>query len=240
MPYYLIIALQAYCIYHWFKNKNSYYWVFLIIFLPALGCVIYLITQVYNKRDVNKIQEELTTIINPTKKVRDLEKTLEFSETFQNRVNLADAYYDIKDFNNAIKHYEEGISKDFQNDTHVIFQLIKSYFFIDDYDKVISYATKVKDHMDFKASKAQFFYGLSLDQIGKPNEAEKQLRFIDQRYSNYDERLRFAQFLIDKDKVSEAKELLTEISSESQHMTSVNKRKYRTTVKEVEELLKTL
>lgn len=240
MHYYLVIALQAFCVYHWFKNKNDYYWVFLIIFLPVIGCVIYLITQVYNKRDVDKIQEEFTTIINPTKKVRDLEKALEFSETFQNRVNLADAFYDIKDFNNAIIHYEKAIAKDFYNDKHVIFQLIKSYFFIEDYAKVIFYAEKVKDDIDFKGSKAQFFYGLSLDNTGKSGEAEIQLKHIDQRYSNYEERLQYAQFLMDKNKVSQAKELLSEIYTESQHMTSVNKRKYRSTIRQVEQLLKTI
>lgn len=240
MHYYLIIALQAYCIYHWYTNKNDYYWVFLIIFLPVIGCIIYLITQVYNKRDVNKIQEELTTIINPTKKVRDLERTLEFSETFQNKVNLADAYYEIKDFNNAIKHYENAIADDFHNDKHVIFQLIKSYYFIDDHHKVILYAEKVKTLSEFKGSRPQFFYGLSLNNLGQSKLAEAQLRHIDQRYSNYEERLQLAKFFMDKNKADEAKELLNEIYSESQYMTSVNKRKYRTTIREVEQLLKTI
>ena len=240
MVYYLVVALQIFCVYHLYKNKNDYYWFFLILFLPFIGCVIYLVTQVYNKRDVNKIQEEITTIINPTKKVRDLEKKLEFSATFQNRVNLADAYYDIKDFNTAIVHYENAIAKDFQEDTHVIFQLIKSYYFIDNYDKVIFYAEKVKTHVDFKGSKAQFFYGLALENLGQSKEAEKQLHFIDQRYSNYKERLQITQLYISKNKISEAKELLNEIAAESQHMTSVNKRKYRTTIGDVEQLLKTI
>ncbi|MEM5567047.1 tetratricopeptide repeat protein [Psychroserpens sp. AS72] len=240
MPYYLIIALQVFCIYHLYKNKNDYYWFFLIIFLPAIGCIIYLITQVYNKRDVNKIQEELTTIINPSKKVRDLEKTLEFSETFQNRVNLADAFLEIKDFKTAISHYETAIAKDFHNDTYVLFQLIKCYYFIQNYDKVIFYAEKVKDHTDFKGSKAQFYYGLSLENLGQSKEAEKQLKFIDQRYSNYAERLQIAQLYINKNKGEEAKELLNEISIESQHMTTINRKKYRATIREVERLLKTL
>jgi hypothetical protein len=155
-------------------------------------------------------------------------------------VNLADAFYDIKDFDAAIVHYENAIAKDFHNDPHVIFHLTKCYYFIDKYDKVIFYAEKVKTHLDFKGSKAQFFYGLSLENIGKSKEAEKQLECIDQRYSNYEERLQIAQFYIDKNKVVEAKELLIEISAESQHMTPVNKRKYRVTIREVERLLKTI
>ena len=47
-----------------------------IFFIPVIGSVIYIITQVYNKNDADKIQDEITSIINPTKKIRDLEKKI--------------------------------------------------------------------------------------------------------------------------------------------------------------------
>jgi len=240
MLYYLTIALQVFCVYHMYKHKNSYYWIFLIIFLPVVGCLVYLITQVYSKRDVDRFQEDFTTIINPTKKVKDLERTLEFSETFQNRVNLADAYLEIKDYNNAITQYKNAIVKDFNNNKYVIFQLIQCYYRVEDYDKVVFYAEKVKHLTEFKGSKAQFFFGMSLAELGQIDLAEIQLKAINQRYSNYDERLALAQFLVDKNKTTEAKELLEEIYNESLHMTSSNKRKYRSTIKQVEHLLKTI
>ena len=96
MVFYLVIALQVFCLYHYYKNRGPYYWVFVILFLSALGCIIYLILEVYNKRDAEKITNEITHIINPTKKIKDLEKQLQFSESYQNRVNLADAYLEIK------------------------------------------------------------------------------------------------------------------------------------------------
>ena len=49
-----------------------------------------------------------------------------------------------------------------------------------------------------------------------------------------------AKFFIEKDKVEEAKAILNEIFVESQHMTKPNKRKYGTTINEVEKLLKRL
>lgn len=240
MAYYLIVALQVFCVYHLYKNKNDYYWFFLIIFLPLIGCAIYLITQVYNKHEVDKIQEGISTIINPTKKVRDLEKTLAFSETFQNRVNLADAFFEIKDYNNAIIHYEEAISKDFHNDKYVSLQLIKSYHFLSDNDKVVLYSEKVLNTIDFKGSQSEFFYGLSLAKLGQVKTAEKHLKSIDTRYSNYEERLVLAEYLLSQNKKTEAKDLLNEIYIESQHMTKPNKRKYRFTIKRVKELLNTI
>lgn len=238
MAYYLIIALQVYCMYHLIKNERNYYWIFLIIFLPVVGCIVYLITQVYNKRDVEKIHEELTTIINPTKKIKKLEQTLEFSETFQNRINLADAYYENKDFTNAIIHYEIVLEKNYQDDPFILIQLVKCYYFLEDYDKVVDYGKKVKDKSDFKGTRAEFFFGLALDKIGQTETARLHLQSIDQRYSNYEERLILAKLFLKKNKRDAAIDLLNEIYTESQHMTSANRKKYRATIKEVELLLK--
>ncbi|WP_303318084.1 hypothetical protein Q4Q34_11895 [Flavivirga abyssicola] len=237
MYFYLIIALQAFCLYHLYKNRNPYYWAFLIFFIPVLGCIIYLITQVYNKRDAEKITNEITHIINPTKKVRDLEKQLQFSESYQNRVNLADAYLEIKDYNNAIPHYLEALEDSSQSDFYVTKQLIEAYFNIEDCESVILYVEKIKEHPEFKKSRTQFLYGLALERVGKLEEAEEHLKQIDIRYSFYDERLIYAKFLLSRGKKEQAKAVLEDVHTESQHMTKPNKRIYRGTILEVEKLL---
>ncbi|WP_396601791.1 hypothetical protein [Algibacter sp. R77976] len=238
MYYYYIIAFQIYCIYHLYKNGNSYYWALLIFFLPLVGCIIYLVTQVYNKQDAEKITNEIAHVINPTKKVKDLEKQLEFSETYQNRINLADAYLEIKDYSNAITHYLEALEDKSQNNYYAIKQLIEAYFNIEDCEKVIDYVEKIKSHPEFKKSRTQFLYGLALEREGKMEAAEINLKAIDVRYSFYEERLILAKFLISINKNNEAKEILKEVQTESSHMTKPNKRLYRATIIEVDKLLK--
>lgn len=236
MYYYLIIALQAYCIYHLFKNRNPYYWLFVILFLPLIGCAIYLITQVYNKRDANKIQENIVSIINPTKRIKDLEKKLQFSETYQNRVNLADAYLENKDYKSAIPHYLDALHDNLQNDSYAIKQLIACYYNVEDFNNVILYAEKIKDSSEFLKSRSQFFYGLALEKLGKLEEAETNLKQIDIRYSFYEERFILAKFLLNRNKTDEAKAILDDIYIESQNMTKQNQRIYRNTIVEVEKL----
>lgn len=237
MYFYFIVALQAFCIYHLVKNRREYYWVFLIIFLPLIGCIIYLITQVYNKKDAEKVSSEIVSIINPTKKIKDLEKKLEFVETFQNHVNLADAYYEIGDYEKAIKQYETVLDTDHQYDFYVISSLVASYYKIEDFNAVVRYAKQILNHPEFKKSKTQFLYGLALQKIGEDEAAEAQLKAIDVRYSNYQERLVLAKFLMAKNKTEEAKDILNEIFAESKNMTKTNKNKYRATITEVEKLI---
>ena len=240
MYFYLIFAVQAFCIYHVLKNRSEYYWIFIILFIPAIGSLIYLFTHIFNENDIKKVSGDLNSIINPTKKVKDLEKRLAFSETFQNRVNLADAYFEIKDYPNAIKYYEDAITKDNHYDDFVIIQLIKANYLNNNFEQTVFYAKKVKDSPNFLGTKAQFFYGLALKELGNLDLAEKQLIQIDKRYSNYKERLMLAKFYNENNEVEKAKDILNEIFTESQHMTSQNKRKYKATIKEVQELLQVI
>ncbi|WOD42607.1 hypothetical protein [Hwangdonia lutea] len=240
MLYYITIALQGFCIYHLLKNRNPYYWIFLIIFLPVIGSVIYLITQVYNKRDAEKISDEITHIINPTKKITDLEQQLQFSETYQNRVNLANALLENKDYSNAIPHYLEALDGHMQNDFYVIKKLIKAYFNVEDFEQVVLYAEKIKDHPEFKKSESQFLYGLALEKMGDFEAAETNLRAINIRYSFYNERLVLAKFLLSRNKKAEAKAILQEIQTESQHLTKPNKKIFRATIMDVDRLLTNL
>ena len=240
MYYYLIIALQVYCLYHLYSNRNAYYWWFVILFFGPIGCAIYLITQVYNKRDAEKITTNIAHVINPTKKIKDLEKRLEFSESYQNRINLADAYLEIKDYNNAIIHYLEALEDQSQNSFYASKQLIEAYFNIEDCEKVVDYVEKIKDHPEYKKSRTQFLYGLALERLGNIKAAETNLRQIDIRYSFYEERLILAKFLLSINKKEDAIRILKDVQTESSHMTKPNKRNYRATIIEVEQLLKEL
>lgn len=237
MPYYLIVALQAFCIYHCYKNRNETFWYFVIFFIPVLGSIIYILIKAFNKRDVEVIQNEITTIINPTKKVNDLKAQVDFADTFQNRINLADAYFEITDYNNALNNYKMALQDNYGDDYHIIEQIVKCHSKLGEHKEVITYAEKVKKHSDFNNSRLQFLYGIALHHLGKFDEAEKELIKINQRYSNYNERLHLAKFLSASGKALKAKEILLDVSSEAKHMTKANRKKYRLTIMEVEKLL---
>jgi len=240
MYFYLIVALQSYCIYHAYKNRKPYYWYFLVFFIPVLGSLIYIITQVYNKSNTEKIQSEITSMINPTGKIKDLEKMIEFSDTYTNRIELADAYTQNNDMPNAIINYKNTLEDTVQDDLYSRQRLVLCYFQLKDYEGVLEHAEVIKDKSEFKGSKQQFCYGLALKELGRVEDAQAQLEQIDRPYSNYDERLELAKIYLENDRASDGSELLNEIYSESQNMTKPNRQIYKATIAEVERLLKTL
>ncbi|WP_417876641.1 hypothetical protein [Winogradskyella sediminis] len=238
--YYLLIVVQVYCLYHAYKNSKPYYWYFLIFFIPAIGSLIYIITQIYNKRDAEKIQEGITTVLNPTKQIKDLEKRLQFVDTYANRMTLADAYFKFKDFSNAILNYKQTLDDTVQDDYYARQKLVQCYFQINDYESVIEQAEYIKESSEFKGSIPQFCYGLALNRKGRTDEAEIQLKQIDRPYSNYAERLELAKFYLENDRNREGKALLEEISTESKRLTKPNRKLYGSTIAEVQRLLSKL
>lgn len=239
MPYFLIVALQLFCAYHAYKTRNHYYWYFAILLLPVLGCIIYILTQMINKRDVDVVQKELTTIINPTRKVKDLEEKLAFSETFQNKIDLADAYFEIKDYNNAITHYKSALEGFHKNDFYALSQLGSALYMQGAYQELIDLITPHQTQAGFPKSKTQFLYGIALDQTGNIDKAEKHLSAINTRYSFYDERLQLALFYLEQDKNEKAMELIGTLYKETQNMTIMNRKKYRATIVEINKLYTT-
>ena len=240
MYYYLLIAVKLYCLYHIYTTKRPYYWYFVIIFLPLLGCIVYFITQVYNKQDAEKIQNEVAHIINPTKKIKDLEKRLEFSDSYSNRMDLADAYFEIGAYEAAINHYQETLSDTVQDDTYARQQLITAYFQLEDYYAIIDQGEYLIDKEEFQQSKSHFYYGYALYQLGKNELAERHLKAIDRPYSNYQERVELAKFYLNTHQENEGKILLQEIATEADYMTKPNRRLYSKTIQEVQSLLKDL
>lgn len=234
--YYALIAVQVYCLYHAYTHQKPFYWYFVIFIIPGFGSVLYILTQIVDAKNIKEIESEITTIINPSKKVKDAEKQLAFADTFQNRVALADAHFENADYENASTHYEAALKGNFHKDFYVMAQMISAMSQSQNYAEVIRLSEEIKDKHEFKNSKSQYIYGLALDKLGRIEEAEENLQPIDQRYSNYGERLVLAEFYHKNDKRTKAIEILDEIISESEHMTSQNRKIHRQTITNVRKL----
>ena len=237
MYYFLIIALQGFCIYHIWKTGRPFFWIFVIIFLPVIGSIIYIITQAVQKDDVSKIQQELTTIINPTKKITEFQAAMEFSDTFQNRVNLADALLENKQYSEAIPQYNEALKGNFKNDVFVKMQLMQAYYALGNNEALIAEAETIKTHPDFVKSSMSFYYAMALDADSRSQEAQPFFDQVNRRYSHYPERVALAAHYIASDRKVLAKEILDELMSESATMGKESKRMHKTAIDAAQRLI---
>ncbi|WP_350293898.1 hypothetical protein [uncultured Croceitalea sp.] len=195
---------------------------------------------VIQKRDIEKAQESIVTAINPSKRIKDLEKRLKFSETFENKVALADAYLDEKMFNEAIEHYQGSLKDVFKNDFYVLTKLQEAYYYTSKFKASIATAERIIDNPSFKKSRSSFLYGMALEKNGDLKKAEVFLRNFDAPYNYFMERLELARFLVRIYKIEDGKGVYQEMVNESENMSKQNLRNNRHLIKKAKEELNQL
>ncbi|MEO1052177.1 MAG: hypothetical protein AAFX87_16210 [Bacteroidota bacterium] len=224
MSYFLIIAVQVFCIIHILRNKNSFWWIWLIIFLPVIGGLVYIYMEIISKKDLRSFQADMANTINPTGRIRDLEKRLEFSDNFENRVALADAYLAAKRSEEALELYEDCADGIFGDNPHLLKQLVVTYFEVEQFEKAVETAEKLKSGKEYKGSRPHLLYILSLEQLGRDTEAEKEFSDLNLEYSYFEARVNYGQFLLRKGRNEEATQIFEAILKESRQMNSKERR----------------
>jgi hypothetical protein len=238
--YYLSMALQAICVYHCIRKGNQNKWIWIIVFLPVIGCLIYFFSEIVTSRDINKVQSGLGEFINPSGSIKKLEDNVRFSDTFNNRIALADAYLVAGFTDKAIEIYESNLKGAFVENEHVLAQLVMAYNQKKDFHSLISTAEKIKALPQFANSHCHVLYANALTQAGFLEKGETEFLKMNSKYSHYEARYCYALFLMKEAREIEAHNILSQVVSEARHLSSGEKRYYRTWLTKAKEELRKL
>jgi len=222
--YYVVIGLQAICVIHCLRRNTQTKWIWLIVFLPLIGCIAYFFTEIINQNDIQNVQSGVGALLNPTGRIRRLEEQLRFSDTFNNRIQLADAYQAAGQTERAIELYEFSLTGAFTENEHVLTQLINCYFKLKEYERVIPLAKKIYGSLKFNRSAVHVKYAISLDFTGHPEAAEKEFLLMKARYANFEARYQYGLFLRRNNRSVEAQQIFTDILGENSYLSPRERR----------------
>lgn len=225
--YVITIVLQLICVLHCIKKGNQQNWIWIIVFLPWIGSLVYFFSEILTRRNISTVQTGVTEIIKPSGSIKKLEENLRFSDTFNNRIALADAYLASGQTNRAIELYETSLTDAFAENGDVIGQLIRAYYHEKKYEDVIRSAKRIYTQPQFTRSKAHILYAMSLNYVGKPDEAEKEFQQMRGRFSNFEARYYYSLFLQQQNRPAEARQLLSDICDEAPQLSTIERRYHR-------------
>ena len=183
---------------------------------------------------------DLGNIFTPRPSIKRLEDNLRFTDTFNNRVMLADAYLADGQKEKAIGLYESSLTGAFEENEYVRTQLIIAYSQTKEYDKVVSIANKISNLPTFPRSRTHMLYAMALENIGQQGAAEKEFLKMQSRFSFYETRYQYGLFLIRANRAAEAKQLYETMLEESSHLTPRERRYANPYLKLVREELKVI
>src|SRR5688572_13125617 len=196
-----VFLLQAFCVYHAYRNNVEQRWYWLILFFPLFGCIIYLVQNFNSASTIKSLEENVKAAVISNYKTEQLEKALRFSDSVKNKVNLADEYVNIGRYVDAIQLYENSLLGFMSEDPSLKMKLLNAYFMNGDYATAVQYGDKLKSETSFKNSEVRVNYAWSVYQTGQAGLAETIFADMDKSFSNYYHRLEFCKFLFKIEKV---------------------------------------
>jgi hypothetical protein len=229
--YYIIVGLQIFCAVHSYRRGTLNRWIFLIIFLPLIGSIIYIYSEVLsnrnNFRSTIKPTINVGAVLNPGGNIKKLEEELRFTDTFANKVKLADAYLAAGLTDKAVDLYKASLTGAFAENEHVMMQLIVGYFEQGRYEEVIPLAKKLYHLPQFPRSKAHILYAMSLENTGNTEQAENEFKAMKGRYSYFEQRYQYGLFLMRAERYEDAEKIFTDMVNEEPQLGNMEKRNNR-------------
>lgn len=234
----VVVIIQVFCLYHAYKNKANQLWFWLIIFFPLLGSILYLYDHFFNKKNVAAISEGLKGMVNSNYEVEQLEKELKLTDSYTNKMKLANKYLEVERTGDAIHLFESCLKESQQSKEYIYLPLMEAYYDKKEYLKVTQLGSELENNKEFNKSRAKIFLAWSWYRLGKIEEAHRAFQDTDLRFSNYWHRLQFIAFLQKTEQFEDASAILEELQSEFTVMTPPERKQNRQAFKEVQALLK--
>lgn len=163
LPYILQLSL----IIHIIKNRKPFLWLWLIVFLPYIGGLVYLLLEVLpellSSNSVRNLGQAIDHAVNPSKKILELEGLVKRQETIANKTLLADAYYDDNRFEEALTLYQSCLTGPYSQDEELLFKKIKVLLALDKRDEAKEELKAFKQKYELKNSE-QVLLDLNLNE----------------------------------------------------------------------------
>lgn len=133
---YIILFLpyifQLLLIIHMLKRNKPFVWLWLIVFLPYVGGIVYFIMEVLpeliHSQSVSNMGNVIDDKIHPNRKIEDLEHLVKRQSTISNIVKLADAYSESGSYEKAIDLYKSCLQGPYEHDGDIQFKIVNSLF----------------------------------------------------------------------------------------------------------------
>lgn len=212
----LVIACQVTCGLHVVRSGQERYWLYLIIALPGLGCLIYflgimlpdLLGSHRGRRTLNRLHDS----IDPERHLRALRDELDIRDTRDTRVNLADELLRMGQAEDAAKHYQIALRGIHSDAPDILLGLARARFALGDFAGCQASLDQLIAHNpDFRSTDGHLLYARALEGQGNDLKAEEEYRALGSYSASPEANYRYALLLRRLGRQREAIELLQQI-----------------------------
>lgn len=194
------ILIQFCFAYHVLKTGRPYWWIFIIMSFPVMGCVIYYFVEVFpgsrEHRNAHKTARKLSKALRPDAELKRRAEELEICGSVDNKMSLAEECISHQMYAEAEGLYESCLNGAFQTDGVILFGLARSCVENTNWNKASDVIARLKSSspktrpLEVKLLEARILAGKGLN-----DEALSAYRELILVYVGLEARYRYATFL---------------------------------------------
>lgn len=207
------IALQILCVVHAVRTGRTQPWIFIIVFLPMVGCAAYFLVEILpslaNNRRSRKVFSDVSTLIDPDREFRERKAQVELTGTPAAKAALADECARKGMFDEAIVLYSAALEEPFANDPTFLMGYARVLIEKGDFAE----CERALDHLratnpDFSSQDGHLMYARALEGQNKTEAATTEYEGLIGYFAGFEAKVRYALMLQKLGSVVRARELL--------------------------------
>lgn len=194
------LALIVICVVHAVKRGNIFPWIYVIVFLPGIGSLIYIgmeiIPELFRSRGARNLASGAKAVADPNRNFREAQRAAELTGSVDAKRALAEEYMKRGQYADAVALYNSMLVGQFAEDTALLLGSARAQFASG--DGVSAQATLDElQRIDpkFASADAHLLYARALELQGKDGEALDEYKNLVRYYSGEEARARYATLL---------------------------------------------
>jgi len=207
----LTLLIQIGFAVHVVRTGREVQWIYLIMFIPVVGWVVYLLTQVIPdaKGDprARSAGRKIKQTLDPTGEVRRLRDQLTLADSLDNRLALAEACMNAKQWDQARELYLNCLTGPYRDDPHTLLKLARCEYELGQAQTAKETLERlIAKNPDFQSNAGHLLYAITLAEAGDTGAALKEYAVLAERYPGEEARVRYALLLQKLGQIDQASE----------------------------------
>lgn len=208
----MVLAIQVCFAYHALRTRRPYWWLFVIMGFPVMGCVLYYFVEVFpssrESRSAEKAVRAIAKAFDPEKDLRAAVADVEACGSVENRVRLARECCEHRMYDEAAALYRSCLSGVHEADPDIRHGLATASVLGGRFQEALAAAIKLRaSHPSFRPAEVGLVVARALEGAGKLDEALAELKVLADTYPGEEGRWRYGALLRRLGRADEAHEV---------------------------------
>jgi hypothetical protein len=206
----IVVLLQLTVVYHAFKNRRPYYWIFVIMAFPVLGALVYCLVEVLPgsrpERNLKKIGNDIVKAINPDREMKRRAEELAICGSVENKLKLAEELVERGMFDEAIQLFQSAREGQYYFAPDLLYGFARARFFNGEYLEARKLLGELQTHAPrYYAQEVALMKARAAAKFGDRSTARGEIESLLENFVGLEARYRYAEILFEDGQSARAK-----------------------------------